>query len=208
MRSAQIRPKTSRFSAGGRKSPEQQAGAVSGTLFRIAQRSVGRLGGGELDSDAGEAYFELLRELLVFLTSVADRLAHDRFDAGTRAEFTTALVLHVAATLADHEHDRLGAPALGQPEPHGRFIGLFNEVSAYYAEFDGEFGRSEFTPDFAFVSYLGHRLESTSADAGFREAVEHYVGEEAAFAVALVQRAMRELQAMPRRQRHASIGAG
>ncbi|MBL0151409.1 MAG: hypothetical protein IPP87_23215 [Ideonella sp.] len=97
----------------------------------------------------------------MFPIAVADRLAHDRFDGPTRVAFTTALVQRVADTLRGNEIDMMGEPPPGQPQPRDRFIDLFNELHEHYGEFGGEAGTPEFTPDFAFLRYLGRRLEPT-----------------------------------------------
>jgi hypothetical protein len=207
-RAAPIRLKTHWFRQGVEKTPEQQAGAMGFTLWRVARRTLERMRGADFDIDTGEPYFAFLREVLVFLLAVTDRLAHQRLDAAARQAFTTALVLHVAGTLAENELELLGEPAPGQPDPHGRFIGLFNEVASYYAEFDGETGRSEFTPDFAFVRYLGHRLESTLPEKDRLWVIEQVMAVEAPEAVGLIQRAMSELHSTaPRRMRASALGA-
>jgi hypothetical protein len=205
---APIRLKTHWFRRDAPKTPQQQAGAMGFTLFRLAQQTLKHMRGASFDIDAGERYFAFLREWLVFLVAVADRLAHDRFDADTRAAFTTALVLHLADTLQDNEHDLLGAPAPGQPASRERFIDLYNELAGHYGEFGGEPGADEFAPDFAFQRYLGHRLEPTLPDKDRHWVVGQVMSAEAPEAVALVQRTMRELHSMaPRRMRHSSIGA-
>ena len=211
MSTAPIRLKTHWFKPGTPKSPEQQAGAMGFTLWRVARRTLDRMRGASFDIDAGEPYFAFLRELLVFLIAVTDRLAHQRLDADARAAFTTALVRHVAGTLQDNEHDLLGAPAAGQPSSSERFIDLFNALIGHYGEFgseNGEDGAADFTPDFAFVRYLGHRLEPTLPEKDRRWVIEQVMAAEAPEAVALLQRTMRELHSTaPRRMRHSSVGA-
>ena len=211
MSTAPIRIKSHWFKPGTPKTAEQQAGAMGFTIWRVAQQALKRMRGAAFDIDAGEPYFAFMREMLVFLVVVADRLAHQRFDAGRRAAFTTALVLHVAATLQDNEHDLLGPPAPGQPPSRERFIDLFNELSGHYAEFGTEPGAdeaAEFSPGFAFVRYLGHRLEPTLPPKDRRWVIEQVMAAEAPDAVALVQRTMRDLHSTaPRRMRHSSVSA-
>jgi hypothetical protein len=206
MATAPIRLKTHWFRPGAPKTPEQQAGAMGFTLWRVAQQTLKRMRGANFDIDAGEPYFAFMRESLVFLVAVADRLAHQRLDAAARTAFTTALVLHVAGTLQDNEHDLLGPPAAGQPDSRERFIDLFNEVSAHYGEFGGEPGAGEFTPGFAFLRYLGRRLEPTLPEKDRRWVLDQMMAVEAPDAVALVQRTMRDLHSTaPRRMRHSSV---
>mgnify|MGYP003522317679 FL=1 len=207
-RVAALRLKTHWFKPGAPKTPEQQAGAMGFTIWRVAQQTLKRMRGAHYDIDAGEPYFAFMREMLVFLIAVADRLAHDRFDGPTRVAFTTALVLHVADTLHGNEIDMMGAPPPGQPQPRDRFIDLFNELHEHYAEFGGEAGTPEFTPDFAFLRYLGRRLEPTLPPKDQRWVLDQVMAVEAPDAVALVQRTLRELcSTAPRRMRHSSVGA-
>ena len=206
MSTAPIRLKTHWFRPGAPKSPEQQAGAMGFTLWRVAQQTLKRMRGAHFDIDAGEPYFAFMREMLVFLIAVADRLAHERFDGPTRVAFTTALVLHVADTLQGNEIDLLGEPRPGQAMPRDRFIDLFNEVHEHYAEFGGEAGTSDFTPDFAFLRYLGRRLEPTLPPKDQRWVLDQMMAVEAPDAVALVQRTLRDLcSTAPRRMSHSSV---
>jgi len=206
MTTAPIRLKTHWFRPGTPKTPEQQAGAMGFTIWRVAQQTLKRMRGAEFDIDAGEPYFAFMREMLVFLVAVADRLAHDRFDGATRVAFTTALVLHVADTLQGNEIDMMAAPAPGQPAPRDRFIDLFNELHGHYAEFGGEPGAAEFTPDFGFLRYLGRRLEPTLPPKDQRWVLDQVMAVEAPDAVVLVQRTLRELcSTAPRRLRHSSV---
>jgi hypothetical protein len=201
-----IRLKTHWFRPGAPKTPEQQAGAMGFTIWRVALQTLKRMRGADFDIDAGEPYFAFMREVLVFLVSVADRLAHDRFDGVTRVAFTTALVRHVADTLHGNEIDLMGEPAPGQPSPRDRFIDLYNEVSGHYGEFDGEAGAAEFSPGFAYLRYLGHRLEPTLPNEHRRWVIDQVMAIEAPEAVAQVQRTLRDLcSTAPRRMRHSSV---
>lgn len=207
-RVAALRLKTHWFKPGAPKTPEQQAGAMGFTIWRVAQQTLKRMRGAHYDIDAGVPYFAFMSETLVFLIAVADRLAHDRFDGPTRVAFTTALVLHVADTLHGNEIDMMGAPPPGQAQPRDRFIDLFNELHEHYGEFGGEAGMPEFTPDFAFLRYLGRRLEPTLPPKDQRWVLDQVMAVEAPDAVALVQRTLRELcSTAPRRMRHSSVGA-
>ena len=203
-----IRLKTHWFRPAKPKTPKQQAGAMGFTIWRVALQTLKRMRGANFDIDAGEPYFEFMREVLVFLVVVADRLAHDRYDSATRVAFTTALVLHVADTLHGNEIDMMGPPAAGRPQPCDRFIDLYNEVSGHYGEFDGEAGAEDFTPGFVFLRYLGHRLEPTLPAEHRRWVIDQVMAIEAPEAVAQVQRTLRDLcSTAPRRMRHSLVSA-
>ena len=106
-------------------------------VWRVAHNMLKRMRGAEFDVDVGAPYFAFMREVLVFLIAVVDRIAYARMDRTARCAFTTALVRHCADTLADNETDLLG------PQPDGAsygdsFIDLVNEVTQHYAEFGAD----------------------------------------------------------------------
>lgn len=203
-----LRLKTHWFKPDTPKTPEQQAGATGFVVWRLAMQMLKRMRAAHFSIEAGHGYFDFLREVLVFLVLVADRLAHQRFDGATRLRFTTALVRHVADTLQGNEHDLLGPRPVGACSAQAQFIDLYNELAGHYAEFDGEPQAEAFTPGFAFLRYLGHRLEATLPEQDRRWVIEQVMASEAPDAVALVQRSLRELHdTAPRKMRHASLGA-
>ena len=161
-----MRMKSHWFRPGAGRSAAEQASAMAFIVWRVAQQTLKRMRGAGFDIEAGPPYFAFMREVLVFLVALADRIAHARLAPEARGEFTAALVRHLARTLQDNEQDLLGAPAAGQP-PHGdSFIDLVNEVSGALRRVRRrpEARRSAdagFEPDFAFVRYLGSRLEPT-----------------------------------------------
>ena len=111
-----IRVKSQWFRPAGDKTPEQQASAVGFIAWRVAQQMLKRMRSAGFDIDVGPAYFGFMREVLVFLLTVADPIAHERLDADQRRRFITALVLRVADFLQDNEGDLL-------PPPEGRLEG-------------------------------------------------------------------------------------
>jgi hypothetical protein len=153
-----MRVKSRWFKSDGPKSPEQNAGAMAFIVWRVARNLLGRMRGARFDIEAGPPYFDFLREVLVFLVHVADRMAWQRMDAGARAAFTTELALRVAAHLDDNATDLLDAPAAGQASHRDRFIDLVNELSAHYAEFGADPAEAGFAPDFGFVRYFASRV--------------------------------------------------
>jgi hypothetical protein len=107
-------------------------------------------------------------------------------DAEPRAQFVTALVQRVAQVLQENEDSLLGAPAAGQPSHFDTFIDLFNELAGHYAEFG--FGAEG--PDFAFVRYLGHRVEALLPEKDRLWVIEQMMAAEAPEAVEMVRRAL------------------
>ena len=205
-----MRLKTHWFKPGASKSPAEQASAMAFIEFRVAQQMLKRMRGADFDIDAGQPYFDFLREVLVFLVALTDRIAFAQMPAEARAEFTMALVRHLARNRAENEQDLLGAPAEGAASYADSFIDLVNEVTAHYGEFgadpDSAAGGTGFHPDFGFVRYLGRRLEPTLPDKDRRWVLDQVMAIEAPEAIATVQRAMRDLHnPAPRRARRSSV---
>jgi hypothetical protein len=205
-----MRIKSHWFKPGAGKSPAEQASVMAFIVWRVAQNMLKRMRGARFDIDAGAPYFAFMREVLVFLIALTDRLAHARLDAGARAEFTQALVRHVARNLAENEHELLGPAAPGAAPYADTFIDLVNEVTRHYAEFGAEPTLpaidAGFNPDFAFVRYLGSRLEPTLPDKDRRWVLDQVMAAEAPEAIDVVQRSMRDLyDAAPRRARRATM---
>jgi hypothetical protein len=205
-----MRIKSRWFKAGEPKSAAEQASAMAFIVFRVAQNMLKRMRGAHFDIDAGAPYFAFLREVLVFLVAVTDRIAHARLEPGARVEFTSALVRHLARTLQENEHDLLGPVAPGAASHGDTFIDLVNEVVQHYAEFGADPMTPDdgagFHPDFGFVRYLGHRLEPTLPEKDRHWVIEQVMAAEAPEAIGIVQRSMRDLyDAAPRRARRAAL---
>lgn len=191
------------------KSAAEQASAVAFIVWRVGHHMLRRMRGADFAIDAGRPYFDFMREVLVFLIALADRIAHERLGPDERTEFTVALVRHVARILQENEDDLLGPAAAGAPLHGETFIDLVNEVVRHYAEFGADpqppAGVAVFHPDFGFVRYLGTRLAPTVPEGERRWVLDQVMAIEAPEAVAMVQRSMRELfDPSPRRQRRAS----
>lgn len=202
-----IRVKSHWFKADQPKTAEQHASAMAFIVWRAAQQMLKRMRGADFDIDAGEPYFAFMRETLVFLVCVTDRIAHARMDSGQRAAFTTELVRRVADTLQDNEVDLLGgAPGAVYRD---RFIDMVNELQAHYAEFGADRDTAAadgFEPDFGFYRYLGHRLEPTLPEKDRRWVLDQVMATEAPQAVEIVQSAMRNLfDATPRTRRRTAM---
>jgi hypothetical protein len=204
-----MRLKSTWFKPGADKTPAEQAGAMAFIVFRVGIQVLKRMRGADFDIDAGTPYFAFLREVLVFLIAVTDRMAAARLTPEARAEFTVALVRHVARTLQGNEDDLLGAAPTGTPSHADSFIDLVNELAQHYAEFGADPTAPDdghFHPDFAFVRYLGHRLEPTLPEKDRRWVLDQVMAAEAPEAVAQVQRAMHNLyDPTPRRARRSAV---
>lgn len=198
-----MRLKTTWFKEGEARTPEEQAGAMAFIVWRVARQMLERMRRADFDIDAGEPYFAFVREVLVFLVAVTDRIAYVRLGPDARAAFTPELVLRVADILQDNETDLIGTPAAAS---RARFVDLVNEVQGHYAEFGADAGTDDaraFVPDFAFLRYLGHRLEPVLPAKDRRWVLDQVMASEAPEAAELVAGAMRNLldpDARPRRR--------
>ncbi len=204
-----MRIKSQWFKSDGPKSAEQQASAMAFIVWRTALNMLKRMRGADFDVDAGTPYFAFMREVLVFLIAVVDRIAYVRMDDAERSAFTTALVRHCAGTLADNENDLLGPRADGQSSQDS-FIDLVNEVVNHYAEFGADTVIVEpdasFTPSFGFMRYLGSRLAPTLPAKDQHWVLDQVMASEAPEAVEVVQSAMRNLLSTePRKPRRAGV---
>ena len=191
-----MRIKSQWFKSDGPKSAEQQASAMAFIVWRTSLNMLKRMRGADFDVDAGAPYFAFMREVLVFLIAVVDRIAYLRMSDAERVAFTTALVRHCADTLADNENELLGARDDGRSSQDS-FIDLVNEVVNHYAEFGADTQVVEpdasFTPSFAFMRYLGSRLAPTLPPKDQHWVLDQVMASEAPEAVEVVQSAMRNL---------------
>lgn len=204
-----MRIKSTWFKPGAEHSPAEQASAMAFIVWRVAHQLLKRMRGADFDIDAGQPYFAFLREVLVFLVAVVDRIAALRLPAADRVEFTTALVRNVARTLAENEQELLGPPPSRVPAYADSFIDLVNEVVQHYAEFGADPAadpQAGFHPDFAFLRYLGSRLEPTLPPKDRLWVLDQVMAIEAPEALNIVQRSMRDLyDPAPRRTRRQSV---
>lgn len=186
---ANIRIKSQWFRNGAAKTPQQTASAMAFIAWRVAQNMLKQMRSAHFDIEVGPQYFAFTREVLVFLTQVLDRMAYQRMGPDGRAEFITALVRRVAEVLQENEDTLLGAPPAGQSSHYDEFIDLFNELADHYADF----GFDSDGPDFAFVRYLGHRIEAIMPEKDQRWVVDQVMATEVPEAVLYLQRAMQDV---------------
>lgn len=203
-----MRVKSHWFRAGTPRGPGDQAGAMGFIAWRAARNMLQRMRQAGFAIDPGPAYFEFLREVLVFLIAVIDRIAFARMDDDARRAFTTALVLHCAGTWEENIVELLGPPPDG-PSYRERFVRTADEVVEHYAEFGAErevdAARDGFSPDFGFLRYFGTRVGATVPPADQRWVLDQVMDIEAPEAVGIVRSAMRNLLSTePRRQRRAA----
>ena len=204
------RLKTHWFRHGDSRGAAQQASAAAFIVWRIARHALDRTRYAGYNVDIGAPYFRFLREMLAFLVAVADRIAHARLAPEQRADFTSAMVLHLARILQDSEDDLVGPAPAGSPSNADSFIDLVNELATHYADFGADpklpAEPGGFEPDFAFLRYLGFRLEATVPPEDKRWVQDQVIACEAPEAVSMLQGSLRDLFSPPaRRARRAGV---
>lgn len=199
---ANMRIKSQWFRSGASRTPQQTASAMAFIVWRVAQNTLKQMRTAHFDIEVGPQYFAFTREVLVFFTQVLDRMAFERMGPQGRGEFITALVKRVAEILQDNEEGLLGATPAGAPSYYNQFIDLFNELADHYAEF----GFDAAGPDFAFVRYLGHRIEALMPQKDQRWVVDQIMAAEVPVALEMLQRALANVLATEARPTRASHG--
>ena len=177
------------FKSEAPKPSRQVAGAVAFIVWRVAQNALMRMRRAQFDIDPGPQYFAFLAEFLVFLIAVSDRIVYARLAPEAREGFTTALAQRVGEVLGENESELLAADAT---DSNRRFIALLNERSADYASF----GYGAEGPDFGFVRYFANRVNDVMPPKDQAWAVAQVMESEAPEAVAIVERALRDLLAV------------
>ena len=186
-----MRVKAQWFKEDRSRTPEEAAGVMAFIIWRAGINAVKQMREADFDIDAGPPYFAFMREILVFMAMVADRIAYDQLDGEARARFTTEVALRVADILEENENRLLG-PA---PERRYRqeFIDLYNMRASDYATFaftkDG--------PDFAFLRYLGACVTALVPPKDQTWAMDQIVASEAPDAVESIRKGMVGLFAPP-----------
>ncbi len=203
---AVMRIKSQWFREGASRTPAQTASAMAFITWRVAQNMLKQMRSAHFDIDIGVQYFAFTQEVLVFLIQVLDRMAAERMVATERGAFMSALVQRVAQILQENEDGLLGVPAAGQPSHYDRFIDQYNDLSDHYADF----GHGPQGPDFAFVRYLGHRIEALMPEKDRLWVVEQIMAAEVPEALQILQRSMQDVLSTepraPRRSRGTSGG--
>ena len=184
-----MRVKSRWFQNGQPKPPAQVASAVAFIVWRVAQNALTRMRRAQFDIDPGPLYFAFLAEFLVFLVVVSDRIVYARLAPEAREGFTTALARRVGEVLGENESELIAVDAAYSKR---RFIALLNERSADYASF----GYGAEGPDFGFVRYFANRVNDVMAPKDQAWAVAQVMESEAPEAVAIVERALRDLLAV------------
>lgn len=139
------RTKSRFFNKDKARDPATLASVAAFTAWRLGLATIKQMRAAQFEIEASPQYFEVLREYLVFLVQVADRLAFARLTLPERRQFTVAMVKRLAELVAENQSRLLGED--DEPVRRG-FIDLFNARADDYAQVD--FGEQE-GQDVAFM---------------------------------------------------------
>jgi hypothetical protein len=127
------------------------ASALAFIAWRIALEKAINLHCERFVYDNDEQRLAVIREYLMFLIQVADRLAAEMMGGDDRRTLITSFARKVVEHIQDNSQDLLGPGDYGAP-----FIHLLNDRSGDYAEFqlagDG--------PSYPFLRHLGYEIQT------------------------------------------------
>jgi hypothetical protein len=181
-----MRIKSQWFKGDREKTPEEIAGAMAFTIWRIADNALKNTRKANFEISIGLQYFLFLSEFLVFLIQVADRIAHRQLSAEARFSFTSTLANRVAETLAENQ-SRLMGDSIAEHKKN--FIDKLNQRAGEYADFNyGSDG-----PEFAFTRYLAFCMREVMDEKDIEWVVDQMMSIEAPEAVEMVEKTMKNL---------------
>src|SRR4030067_1184706 len=194
-----MRIKSHWFKSEREKTPQEIAGALAFTIWRIADNALKNTRKANFEIAIGPQYFSFLSEFLVFLIQVADRIAYRQLPAEARFAFTSALANRVAETLAENQ-SRLMGDSTSEHKRH--FIDKLNQRAGEYADFNyGSDG-----PEFAFTRYLAYCMREVMDEKDVEWVIDQIMSIAAPEAVDMVEKTMRNLyETEPKQSRRATV---
>jgi hypothetical protein len=181
-----MRIKSQWFKSDREKTPQEVAGAMAFTIWRIADNALKNTRKANFEIAIGPQYFSFLTEFLVFLIQVADRIAHRQLSAEDRFAFTSTLANRVAETLAENQ-SRLMGDTIATHKQH--FIDNLNQRAGEYADFN--YGADG--PEFAFTRYLAFCMREVMDEKDVEWVIDQMMSIEAPEAVEMVEKTMKNL---------------
>lgn len=180
---SKIRVKSSWFKGDRQKSPQEIAGALAFTIWRISDNTLKNIRKADFDIAVGEQYFAFLSEFLIFLVQVADRIVYTQLSEQDRFDFTSALVNRVAEHMSENQGEWLGGDIRTYKD---RFIDHLNQRAGEYADFHYTGVETSFT----FILYLGQCMRDVMDEKDKTWVVDQIMAIEVPEAVAMLEKAM------------------
>ncbi len=197
-----MRIKSQWFKSDRQKTPQDVAGAMAFTIWRIADNALKHTRKANFEIAIGPQYFSFISEFLVFLIQVADRIAHRKLSSEDRFAFTSTLANRVAETLTENQSRLLDDSSTDFKQI---FIDKLNLRAGEYAEFNyGEDG-----PEFAFIRYLAFCMREVMDEKDVEWVIDQMMSIEAPEAVDMVEKTMTNLfTAQPPQTRIRKVTSG
>lgn len=180
---SKIRVKSSWFKGDRKKTPQEIAGALAFTIWRISDNTLKNVRRADFDIAIGEQYFAFLSEFLIFLVQVADRIVYTQLSEQDRFDFTSALVNRVAEHQAENQSEWLGGVVRDYKD---RFVDRLNQRAGEYADFH----YSGVDTSFSFILYLGQCMRDVMDEKDKTWVVDQIMAIEVPEAVAMLEKAM------------------
>lgn len=181
-----MRIKSQWFKSDREKTPQEIAGVMAFTIWRIADNALKNTRKAKFEIAIGVQYFSFLSEFLVFLIQVADRIAYRELPAEARYAFTSTLANRVAETLAENQARLMDDAGTDHKQV---FIDKLNLRAGEYAEFNyGPEG-----PEFAFTRYLAYCMREVMDEKDAEWVIDQMMSIEAPGAVEMVEKTMKNL---------------
>ena len=197
-----MRIKSNWFKEGREHSPQEISDALAFTISRIADNALKNTRKAKFEIEVGPQYLDFLREFLLFLILVADRIAFRDLSADDRGTFTGNLANRVGETYAENRSRLLGE---NHKECKQGFIDLLNQRAGEYADF----GYDEKGPDYGFYRYLAFCISNVLNEEDANWVIDPMISFEAPEAVQMVQKTLRGLtEAEPRKPRRRAAAGG
>lgn len=192
---SKIRVKSNWFKGSRKKSPQEIAGALAYTIWRISDNTLKNVRRADFDIAIGDQYFAFLSEFLIFLVQVADRIVYTQLSEEDRFEFISALVNRVAEHQAENQSEWLRGEIRGYKD---RFIDRLNQRAGEYADFN----YTGVETSFSFVLYLGQCMRGVMDEKDKTWVVDQIMAIEVPEAVSMLEKAMLGLFDEPNHQPH------
>lgn len=180
---SKIRVKSNWFKGDRQKTPQEIAGALAFTIWRISDNTLKNVRKADFDIAIGDQYFAFLSEFVIFLVQVADRIVYARLGEQERFDFTSALVNRVAEHMAENQSEWLGGAVR---EYKDRFVDHLNQRAGEYADFN----YTGVETSFSFILYLGQCMRDVMDEKDKTWVVDQIMAIEVPEAVAMLEKAM------------------
>jgi len=169
-----------------KKTPQEIAGALAAIIWRISDNTLKNVRKADFDIAIGLQYFAFLREYLIFLVMVADRIVYTQLSENDRAEFTGALANRVAEHMAENQTEWLGG---AMREYKDSFIDRLNQRAGEYADFH----YTGVETSFSFILHLGQCMRNVVDEKDKTWVVDQIMAIEVPESVGMLEKAMKGL---------------